>query len=196
MQDTREYRIAAKVIDRLRKVLDLEVPEAEIGYIAMHLKGAKLRERIGWELEEDNFLLAARTRRLIDYVSERTRVDLHRDSSLFRGLITHLQPAIYRIQKELHIDNPLLADIKRDYGDLFELIRAGVKRTFPEISISGGGNRVSRVAFCLQPGAAERAEGYSGVDPLCERDRHVEDVGGEGQKGASRSPAVASCVGL
>lgn len=132
LQDTREYRIAAQIIDRLRKALDLEVPEAEIGYIAMHLKGAKLRERIGWELEEDNFLLAARTRRLIDYVSERTRVDLHRDSSLFRGLITHLQPAIYRIHKELRMDNPLLEDIKRDYGDLFELIRAGVERAFPE----------------------------------------------------------------
>jgi mannitol operon transcriptional antiterminator len=134
LQDTREYRIAAKIIDKLRKALDLEVPEAEIGYIAMHLKGAKLREGIGWELEEENVLLAARTKRLIDYVSEQTRVDLHRDPSLFRGLITHLQPAIYRIQKELRIDNPLLEDIKRDYGDWFALIRTGVERAFPEVS--------------------------------------------------------------
>lgn len=134
LQDTREYRIASKIIDKLRKALDLEIPEAEIGYIAMHLKGAKLREGIGWELEEDNFLLAARTRRLIDYVSDQTRVDLRRDPSLFRGLITHLQPAIYRIQKKLRIDNPLLDQIKRDYGDWFTLIRTGVEKAFPELS--------------------------------------------------------------
>jgi|GEM_PF-97656 len=135
LKKTREYQIASGIIDKLRKALDLEIPEAEIGYIAMHLKGAKLRNVLDLDLEDVNFLLALRVRDLIDYVSERTDVDLRGNPSLFRGLLTHLQPTIYRVKKKLGIYNPLLEEIKRDYGELFAIIRAGVEKVFPDLSI-------------------------------------------------------------
>jgi mannitol operon transcriptional antiterminator len=135
LKKTGEYQIASRIIDKLRKALDLEIPEAEIGYIAMHLKGAKLRNALDLDLEEVNFLLALRARDLIDYVSERTNVDLRSDQSLFQGLVTHLQPAIYRIKKKLGIHNPLLEEIKRDYGELCAIVREGMEKVFADLSI-------------------------------------------------------------
>ncbi|MBN2909463.1 BglG family transcription antiterminator [Polycladomyces sp. WAk] len=135
LKKTGEYQIASGIIDKLRKALDLEIPEAEIGYIAMHLKGAKLRNALDLDPEDVNFLLALRARDLIDYVSERTNVDLRADQSLFQGLVTHLQPAIYRIKKKMGIHNPLLEEIKRDYGELCTIVRAGVEKVFPALSI-------------------------------------------------------------
>jgi mannitol operon transcriptional antiterminator len=135
LKKTGEYQIASGIIDKLRKALDLEIPEAEIGYIAMHLKGAKLRNALDLDLEDVNFLLALRARDLIDYVSERTNVDLRADQSLFQGLVTHLQPAIYRVKKKMGIHNPLLEEIKRDYGELCAIVREGVEKVFPDLSI-------------------------------------------------------------
>jgi mannitol operon transcriptional antiterminator len=135
LKETGEYQIASGIIDKLRKALDLEIPEAEIGYIAMHLKGAKLRNVLDLDLEEVNFIHALRARDLIEYVSKRTNVDLQSDPSLFQGLVTHLQPAIYRVKKQLGIYNPLLEKIKQDYGELFAIVSAGVKEIFPALSI-------------------------------------------------------------
>ncbi|GAB7387488.1 mannitol operon transcriptional activator MtlR [Bacillaceae bacterium] len=135
LKKTREYRIAARIIEKLRKALALEIPEAEIGYIAMHLKGAKLRNDQELDLEDTNFFLALQARDLIDYVSERTNVALRKDPSLFQGLIAHLQPAIYRITQKLGIHNPLLEEIKRGYGELFTIVKEGVNKTFPGLSV-------------------------------------------------------------
>ncbi|MDN4593144.1 BglG family transcription antiterminator [Polycladomyces subterraneus] len=135
LKKTGEYQIASAIIDKLRKALDLEIPEAEVGYIAMHLKGAKLRNALDLDLDDVNFLLALQARDLIDYVSKRTNVDLQADPSLFQGLLTHLQPAIYRVKKKLGIYNPLLEEIKRDYGELFSIVSAGVEEVFPALSI-------------------------------------------------------------
>jgi mannitol operon transcriptional antiterminator len=135
LKRTGEYQIASGIIKKLCKALDLEIPEAEIGYIAMHLKGAKLRNVPALGLEDVDFLFALQARDLINYVSERTNVDLRGDQSLFQGLVTHLQPAIYRVKKKLGIYNPLMEEIKRDYGELFAIVKAGVEKVFPALSV-------------------------------------------------------------
>src|SRR5699024_10176856 len=40
---TKEYTIAKQLIVDLEKVLSMEIPHDEVGYITMHLMGAKLR---------------------------------------------------------------------------------------------------------------------------------------------------------
>ena len=44
LEGTPEYMIAKKIIEKLKKVYQTEIPDAEIGYITMHLRGAKLRQ--------------------------------------------------------------------------------------------------------------------------------------------------------
>src|SRR5699024_12871995 len=52
---------------------------------------------------------------------------------LLKDLVAHLQPAIYRLKQQMSIKNPMVDQIKRDYPDLFALIKSGVQETFPDI---------------------------------------------------------------
>ena len=42
------------------------------------------------------------------------------DEELFQGLLTHLSPTITRLQHDLPIYNPLLSQIQKEYGELYE----------------------------------------------------------------------------
>ncbi|GGE29665.1 transcriptional regulator MtlR [Pullulanibacillus camelliae] len=132
---TPEYKIANRIIAKLEKVFQIDIPEAEIGYITMHLQGAKLRYEYEYMVESTHLQTAAKAKQLIDYVEARLNTPLGDDYSLFQGLITHLTPALYRVQQDMRIHNPLLEKIKEDYQMLFDIIRNGAEEVFPDLTI-------------------------------------------------------------
>src|SRR5690606_9177443 len=67
------------------------------------------------------------------YVNERVHVDISGNSQLLNDLVTHLNPAIYRMQNEMKITNPMIDQIKQDYHHLFELVAEAVEVIFPDI---------------------------------------------------------------
>ncbi|RBW70717.1 BglG family transcription antiterminator [Bacillus taeanensis] len=135
LQETKEYEVAEKIIVKLKKVFNIEIPDAEIGYITMHLRGAKLRHDNELLLEDSSFQVAVKARKLMQYVSERVGQDLGDDQSLFQGLVAHLKPAIYRMRQQMRIHNPLLEKIQKDYGELFQIIKEGVAGIFDTLDV-------------------------------------------------------------
>ncbi|WP_342707799.1 BglG family transcription antiterminator [Anaerobacillus alkalilacustris] len=135
LKDTVEYSIAEKIIEKLQKVYEIDIPEAETGYITMHLRGAKLRHDKEFLLEDTSFNIAIKAKSLIDYVEKYLDMDLSNNHSLFQGLVAHLRPALYRIKQHMGISNPLLEKIKSDYSDLFNLVKEGTEKVFPHLTI-------------------------------------------------------------
>ncbi|WP_339234070.1 PRD domain-containing protein [Oceanobacillus sp. FSL W7-1281] len=135
IQGKQEYHIAAKLIEKLETVFSIEIPEDEIGYITMHLMGAKLRENQSYLLEEASMDLAHRVKELIRKAGEELQIDLSANNRFLNDLTTHLKPAIYRMKQQMNIHNPMLAEIKRDYMELFEIIEACTASVFPELQI-------------------------------------------------------------
>lgn len=134
MKSTNEYTIAAVLIKRLEKALAMEIPDDEIGYITMHLMGAKLRVDHDYLIEDSNLDVAYKAKRLIHYVSTHLNRDLTTYSQLLNDLVAHLKPTIYRLKQKMGIKNPIIIEIMNDYPVLFELIKDGVSETFPEIA--------------------------------------------------------------
>ena len=130
-----EYQIAKKVIIELQARFEIEIPEAEIGYITMHLQGAKLRQNEGDLLDSSSMQTVMQAKKLIQCVQDITGFDLMNNEALLEGLVTHLKPAIYRIQQNMGIKNPLLQSIRKDYEELFQIVQDAVARVFPEIQI-------------------------------------------------------------
>lgn len=135
LQTAPEYKIAEKIIDKLMKVFNVQIPVAEIGYITMHLQGAKLRHDKEYLIEESSFQVAIKTKSLIQFVEEQLHYDLTHNVSLFQGLMAHLKPALYRIKQNMGITNPLLPKIKEDYGDLFVIVKEAVEKIFADLSV-------------------------------------------------------------
>ncbi|WP_370640538.1 BglG family transcription antiterminator [Salipaludibacillus sp. CUR1] len=127
LKNKKEYKLAEKLAMELKKSFSLDIPEAEIGYITMHLRGAKLHQDHQVLFTEDNLDTVMVAKKLINEVSNRTEVDFNNDHSLYQGLMAHLEPALYRLKQGMHIHNPLQEKIQATYPDLFSTVKQAFK---------------------------------------------------------------------
>ncbi|PEL08093.1 BglG family transcription antiterminator [Bacillus sp. AFS017336] len=130
---SKEFHIAGQIVNELEEVFKVKIPDAEKGYITMHLLGARQRQEKNDWLEESSTEIIAGSKKLINYVSEELDINFDEDHALFEGLITHIEPAIYRIQKKLDVNNPLTSQIQDNYPVLFKIIQNGLKIAFPSV---------------------------------------------------------------
>ncbi|WP_374717383.1 BglG family transcription antiterminator [Neobacillus sp.] len=134
-QSTKEYKFAQKIARQLGQVFDINIPEAEVAYITMHLKGAKLRYDNENFIEDSSLQVAIKTKSLIEMVGKLTGTDLSDNRPLFEGLVVHLKPAIYRMKQKMGISNPLLDKIKQDYKDLFLIVKQAADEVFKDLNV-------------------------------------------------------------
>ena len=67
-----EYDIAQEIIDKIAARFQIDIPEAEIGYITMHLQGAKLRQHKGGITRSVQFTNVMQAKKLIHNMEEAT----------------------------------------------------------------------------------------------------------------------------
>jgi mannitol operon transcriptional antiterminator len=123
LKKNKEYIIASGLVTSIANAFSVEIPEAEIGYVTMHLKGSKGRGGIyGDEVSiTEDYRLVFLTRKIIEKAEIELGIYLEDDEQLLVGLVRHLEPTIHRIKLDLDIRNPLLEEIKENYADLFEV---------------------------------------------------------------------------
>lgn len=116
LKNTGEYKFAKKLARYLEEELGIIIPEDELGYVTIHLIGAKYRANTQNINYNDISDIA------IDMVNRAEKifnVDFSGDELLVEGLKAHLGPTVYRLKMGLDIRNPLLNDIKSKYETLF-----------------------------------------------------------------------------
>ncbi len=64
---------------------------------------------------------------LIRFVGDRLGVEFDQDRSLREGLLQHVAPVLLRLENNELIRNPLLSQIKKDYEDLFNIVKAAIQ---------------------------------------------------------------------
>jgi len=123
LKQSREYVIASGLVSSIAEAFSVDIPEAEIGYVTMHLKGSKGRGGIYSDevsMTED-YKLVLLTRKIIEKAEIELGIYLEDDEQLLIGLVRHLEPTIHRIKLNMDIRNPLLEEIKENYKRLFEV---------------------------------------------------------------------------
>ncbi|MCP3032073.1 BglG family transcription antiterminator [Halobacillus sp. A1] len=134
LRQSKEFELASELIGRLEKTFDLDIPQAETGYITMHLMGAKVRYNQDSFLEATSLSVAFKAKQLIEFVSKELGTNLHASHHLLNDLVVHLKPSVYRIQQRMDIQNPLTEQIEQDYGELFKVIEEAVEYVFPDFN--------------------------------------------------------------
>lgn len=140
-----EFEKAQKLASRLEEMLDIEIPDDEVGYITMHLKGAETRP----DGERDNYYdyvsfdLVRLARNMLKVAEAEFGYELKGSSKLFAGFVHHLGPAVERLKLGLDIRNPLLRQIREQYEDVFaiavkcaQLLAEYVDRKVPESEVA------------------------------------------------------------
>ncbi len=133
LRPAKEFEVASQLIRKLEEVFNLNIPEAETGYITMHLMGAKVRYDQTLSLEESSLSIAFKAKQMIEFVSKEMNQNLHQSDQLLGDLVVHLKPSVYRIQQKMDIQNPLMDQIEGDYPQLFTILENAVEQVFPSL---------------------------------------------------------------
>lgn len=118
LRATSEYAVAGKVAQAVSDSLDVELPEEEIGYIAIHLASKQTlyapEPEAGESLVISDEVWAVVTK-MLDMVWNVFHFDFRDDLELRMNLARHIVPLSVRIRYHMSIDNPLLMDIKQRF---------------------------------------------------------------------------------
>lgn len=119
-----EYEVAQWLVEKLSSELKVRFSEDEVGYISLHMLGAKIQEEVGTEncdnlLDTQNEFYIGIAREIINLAGDILKVDLKNDKILLTALTLHLRPTAVRLQYGLNLKNPMLHTIKNEYTSIF-----------------------------------------------------------------------------
>jgi transcriptional antiterminator len=128
LKEKDEYKIAEEMASDIEEAFKVKLPESEIGYILLHIIGAKMQQNItdGTSLnlayedyEKDDELSVTMSKEIISIAQRALGMNLSNDTSLLNGLILHLRPTINRLKYGLSLRNPILDQIKENYPEIY-----------------------------------------------------------------------------
>lgn len=155
-----EFDVARWMVIRIEELFGSNIPLAEVGYISLHLLGARVQRSI--RIDNLQEVLAAEDQAFIELadrithvVSDILRVDLTKDKLLSTGLVLHLRPMVMRVRYGIKLRNPLLERIKREYTSIFGATWATNEIFESLFGITVGEDEISYIAMHIGA-AAER----------------------------------------
>jgi lichenan operon transcriptional antiterminator len=120
LEDEKEFNIACLLVNKLENQFKVKFPRKEIYYITIHLLGKKSLYQ-----NEETLIISQETQELLDYIFKQVKqhfqLDFSEDFELFRLLALHFQPMMNRLKYGLHIENPLIEQIRNENQLAFEI---------------------------------------------------------------------------
>ncbi len=122
-----DYNLAVHIASSLEEEFQIDIPDIEIAYILLHIRGSKLQYIEEDEIETNNQRerqeLLELMNDMIDAYDAEIAYDLKQDEEFIAGLLAHLQPTFVRLKNRMNISNPLLQQIKETYPLIFDKSR-------------------------------------------------------------------------
>ena len=115
---TLEYQVAKRIIARIESIIGFHFPKEEQMYLTLHLMSKS--NLIQNNLDEE---LGGSLSNLLAKIQQETGYPFWHDEQLKNGLIQHLKPMLVRLQQNIKLENPLIDEIKNQYGEVFRLVK-------------------------------------------------------------------------
>lgn len=115
---SQEYKLAEKAVQMLSERFELEIPESEVGFITLHIHGARNERGISKTLKNTSLI-----QELVNKVESELGQKLAYESLNYARLVNHLRFALERIETESDNPNPLLSNIKENFKESFALAK-------------------------------------------------------------------------
>lgn len=121
----KEFRVASALASEIERCFSVMIPEAEIGFITLHLLGARapgpspLEQQPLTSANHFDPETISMGSRIIETAERALGLSLATDRELLPGLCTHLRYTLKHLKYGLPIHNPILAEIKSKYPRTF-----------------------------------------------------------------------------
>ena len=161
LKKSSEYITATGLAIDISNDFNLEIPEDEIGYITMHLKGSKMQANTKSEEKHmiGKYELIKIAKKMITIAEVETGCALLQNKNLLTGLVNHLEPVISRLKMNLDIRNPLLSNIKETYPEIYKTSIKSCKVLQDLLGVEIPESEIGYIAMHI--GAAVENEGKS-----------------------------------
>jgi transcriptional antiterminator/mannitol/fructose-specific phosphotransferase system IIA component (Ntr-type) len=154
-----ELQVAAWVVEKLSETFHLTFSQDEIGYIALHMLGAKIQEDLDPNncdvlLDTQNEEYVNTAKEIVGLAGDVLEVDLSKDKLLLTALVLHLRPTTVRLKYGLKLRNPILDTIKNEYTSIFGAAWACSSIFEKKLGISINEDEVGYIAMHLAVGVS------------------------------------------
>lgn len=135
-----EYSLAQDCLELLGKRLKMQIPEDEIGFIALHLHSARTNQSIS-RMNRFSELIT----KLVQVIQADLKIQIDKTSTDYSRLVTHLRFAVERAEKgqSLGENHPLSALLQQEYPlcynlswKLVKIMQTELKTDIPEAEAS------------------------------------------------------------
>lgn len=127
LKEDSNFPLAMLIVNSLEAEFELEIPDIEMVYICLHIKGSKLQRTTQSQMEDltkENSNLLKIVYEMIAAYDEVLFDILSVDEDFITGLLAHLRPTLVRLQNNLSIKNPHLDEIKITYPEIYKRCQA------------------------------------------------------------------------
>ncbi|MEL3973637.1 transcription antiterminator [Rossellomorea oryzaecorticis] len=96
-----EYEIAREVVGMINDMTDVNLPEGEVGFIALHIHSAMMNKDLS-EVNQHSQLIA----RLTSMIEQQLDVTINKESVDYMRLVRHIRYTIERVLREERVEEP------------------------------------------------------------------------------------------
>lgn len=123
LQKSKEWAMARFLQKKMKETLKIVIPEEELSYLAIHLRGAKRYNSRSFDenITSENLRIIKLAKDMIKLTESETGLFLDEDGEMFVVLVYHLMAVISRISMNLAIRNPFVEEIKEHYPKEFKI---------------------------------------------------------------------------
>ncbi|MCT4619365.1 MAG: PRD domain-containing protein [Marinisporobacter sp.] len=132
-----EYNLAQKAVSILKENLNIHIPEAEIGFLALHIYGGRGNKSKKEALENSKMM-----NKILSYTENKLNMHIDKNSFDYKRFIMHLRGVIDRVVKHKTIENILLSKVKEELViefkiayDISKIIENTLKVRIPESEV-------------------------------------------------------------
>src|SRR5690625_2789097 len=113
-----EYEIATEVVDLINQSIDINLPEGEIGFIALHIHSAITHKNIS-EINKYSQIVTL----MIETIEERLKIKIDKDSIDYIRLVRHIRYTIERVVSGDTLEEPekIASLLKNEYPICYNL---------------------------------------------------------------------------
>jgi transcriptional antiterminator len=96
-----EYEIAREVVGMINEMTDVNLPEGEVGFIALHIHSAMMNKDLS-EVNQHSQLIS----RLTSMIEQQLEVKINKESVDYMRLVRHIRYTIERVLREDRVEEP------------------------------------------------------------------------------------------
>jgi len=140
-----EYELACKAAKMIEEKFQIEIPDGEKGFIAMHFHSARANRELSKTVKNTSMI-----NKMIEIIEQELQMKLERKNLNYARLTIHLRFTLDRIETGTFIKNPLLNRIEKEFASSYKIAQKIAKYIYEKTGKAPSKDELGYLALHIQ----------------------------------------------